>query len=99
MKLISFFSKKNSALGFSLVCSVAYFVIITRFILNFTNTGGGFLVFLFAPAIICGGALFVFKAIKTYIEYESHKPLLFLFWGHITVIALAIVMMIEMIIL
>lgn len=99
MKLLSFFSKKYTALGFSIVCGIAYLIIITSFVLDFTNASGGLLIFFFFPAIICGSALLIFKAIKTYIEYETTRQLSMLFWSHIIVILLAILMLLEMIIL
>ncbi len=99
MKLLNFFEKKHNALWFALLCGIAYLIIISKFVFDFTNTSGGLLIFFFLPAIVCGTALVIFKAIKTYIQYETTRQLAVLFFGHIIVIALSVLMLIEMIIL
>ena len=99
MKLITLLSKKRYALGFSLLCGIAYLIIITQFVFNFTNVGGGLLVWLFFPLIICAPALFIYKAINTYIELEARTQLYILFGGHIAVILLAVLMLLEMILI
>ena len=97
MKLLSFFQKKHTALTFSLLCGLAYLVIVLSFITRNTS-GGGLIVFLFFPAIVCGAALLVFKSIKTYIECQSIRPLRVLFCGHIIVMLLALLLAAEMVI-
>ncbi len=97
MKLLSFFQKKHTALTFSLLCGLAYLVILLSFITRNTS-GGGLIIFFFFPAIICGAALLVFKSIKTYVEYESTRSLATLFAGHIIVMLLAVLLLVEMLI-
>ena len=94
MNIISLFSKKSFSLCFSLLCGLAYFGIVSAFVLNNTDNGGLLLLFFF-PAIICGGALFVFKAIQSYLEAEATKPLHFMLWGHIVVFLFSVSVVIE----
>lgn len=94
MNILSLFSKKSFALGFSLVCGLAYFGIISAFVLNNTENGSLLLIFFF-PAIICGGALFIYKAIKSYLEADATKPLHFMLWGHVVVLLFSIATVIE----
>ena len=97
MKLLSFFEKKYSALTFSLLCGLAYLIIILSFIARNTS-GGGLIIFFFFPAIICGSALLIFKAIKTYVEHKITRSLMVLFYGHILVMLLALLLLLEMLI-
>ena len=97
MKILSFFEKKHTALTFSLLCGLAYLVIILSFITRNTSAGG-LIVFFFFPAIICGSALLIFKSIKNHVEYKLTKPLTALFYGHIIVMLLAVALLLEMLI-
>lgn len=99
MKTLNFFESKKKSLFFSLLCGLAYLSIVSRFVLNNTNAGGGLLIMFFFPAIVCGAALFVFKLIDNYVKTESVVQLRVLVWGHIAVILLGIAMFAEMIIL
>ena len=94
MNIISLFSKKSFALCFSLLCGLAYFGIISAFVLNNTENGSLLLLFFF-PAVICGAALFILKAIKSYIEAEATNPLHFMLWGHIVVLLFSIATVVE----
>lgn len=94
MNILSLFSKKRFALSFSLICGLAYFGIISAFVLNNTANGSLLLVFFF-PAIICGGALLIFKAIQSYLEAEATKPLHFMLWGHVIVLLFSIATFLE----
>ena len=97
MKLLSFFQKKHTPLIFSLICGLAYLIIILSFITRNTSAGG-LIIFFFFPAIVCGSALLIFKAIKTHIENKSTKSLWTLFSGHVAVILLALLLLAEMLI-
>ncbi len=97
MKLLSFFEKKHTALTFSLMCGLAYLVIILSFITRNTSAGG-LIVFFFSPAIVCGSALLIFKSTRTFIQYKSTKSLGTLFFGHIIVMLLALLLLLEMLI-
>ena len=94
MNILSLFSKKSFALCFSLLCGLAYFGIVSAFVLNNTDKGS-LLLFFFFPAIICGGALFILKTIKSYLEAEATKPLHILLWGHVVVLLFSIATVIE----
>ncbi len=94
MNILSLFSKKSFALCFSLLCGLAYFGIISAFVLNNTDNGSLLLLFFF-PAIICGGALIILKSIKNYLDSEETKPLHFMLWGHVVVFLFSIATFIE----
>lgn len=94
MNILSLFSKKSFALSFSLMCGLAYFGIISAFVLNNTANGSLLLIFFF-PAIICGGALIIYKATQIYLEAESTKHLHFMLWGHIIVLLFSIATFLE----
>ncbi len=98
MNIISLFSKKSFALSFSLLCGLAYFGIVSAFVLNNTAAGGGLLLIFFFPAIICGAALFIYKTIQSYLRAEATKPLHILLWGHIVVFLFSIVTVLEAVI-
>lgn len=91
--------KKNRAfqLVFSLICGIAYFIIAYSFIGQATKAGGGFLAFLFCPAIICGMALVIIKSIRRFIEEENKKAVNFLFIVHIIIITASVLTAIMMI--
>ena len=93
MKLTEFFSSRKNKLIYSLICGAAYFALAAGFILKYTSvrTSALLLSFFFAPAIICGAAVVIFKAINGYMENDAVGQLKFLFYAHIAVIILGIV--------
>lgn len=93
--VLKLMKKTFAPLVFSLFCGLIYFGLAFVLILNFTEAGGSFLAFMFAPAIICGGALIIIKAIKIYIEEENEKKLNFLFWSHVVLAVVSATLAIE----
>lgn len=87
-------SKKYIQFIFSLICGLSYFGVALNFIAESSN-GSLLLAFFFFPAIICGGALIVLKAIKMYIEEENIKRLNFLVGSHVVLFILAVFMTIS----
>ena len=87
--------KTYAPLIFSLFCGLVYFGLALRVIMDFTEVGGGLLAFFFFPAIVCGGALLIVKAIKIYIDEENSKKLNFMFWSHIVLAVVSLVFTIE----
>lgn len=83
---------KYGPLIFSLFCGLAYFGIALSLILNYTENGGLLLAFFFSPAIICGSALLIIKALKMYMEEENSKKINFLFWSHILLLVVSLVL-------
>ena len=61
-------------------------------ILNYTKNGGLLLAFFFCPAIICGAAIFIVKALKIYMDEENSKKINFLFWSHIFLAVISVVL-------
>ena len=93
-RITKFMKLKYTPLIFSLFCGISYFGIIFSLILNYTQNGGGLLAFFFCPAIICGSAIFIIKAIKMYLEEENTKKINFLFWSHIVLFLVSLVLVI-----
>ena len=85
---------KYAPLIFSLFCGLAYFGIASSLILKYTENGGLLLAFFFSPAIICGTAIFIVKALKIYMEEENSKKVDFLFWSHIVLAVVSAVLII-----
>ncbi len=88
--------KSYIALIFSLMCGLAYFGIVCNFIHMNTSNGSMLLGFFFFPAIICGAALIVLKAIRIYIEQENDKKLNILVIMHLFIMILSVLMVIGM---
>jgi hypothetical protein len=82
---------------FALLSGCAYYVIVLKFILKFTKTGGGLLGFFFLPAIVCGAALVLIKLIKQFFENGREGSVLALFWLHVVFILMSIVFAISII--
>lgn len=80
---------------FSLLCGTAYFFIAFDFIKTFTHNGGTFLSFLFCPAIICGMALVILKAIRQWVQDGKTKNIGRLIILHIILFILSIVFLID----
>lgn len=72
MKIEKLFATKYGGFVFSFLSGLAYFIIILYFILT-TDVKAGLLGFFFAPAIICGIALVLFKMIRRFIDNEEPK--------------------------
>ncbi len=85
MKLMNCFSRRGIQLAFSLLSGLGYFFLIYRFICISVNTGGGFLGFIFAPAIICGAALYIIKSLRRFVEEKNTKALWFLFAANVII--------------
>lgn len=96
--ILKLMKKSFAPLVFSLFCGLIYFGLAFVVILNFTNVGGSFLAFMFAPAIICGGALIIIKALKIYIHEENEKKVNFLFWSHVVLAVVSAVLTIDAIV-
>ena len=93
MKLLNIFKKKGVSLTFSLICGVAYYIMVTGFARTYTanETAGTLLSFFFLPTIVCGMAVVVFKAMKTFTDNEAAGSVATRFFTHLFVILLAIV--------
>lgn len=91
--MINFFKSKRNKLVFSLICGLCYLFIITGFVIKYTavRASGILLSAFFSPAVVCGAAVVIFKAITSYVDSEAVGQLKFLFFTHIAVIILGIV--------
>lgn len=86
--MIKFFKKYTyTPFIFSLLCGIAYFMIIFQ-MLSPIN-GSGLISFFFCPAIVCGVALFILKLLNRAIENEDKKTVSFVVIMHIIVIITA----------
>lgn len=88
--------KKYAPLVFSLLCGLSYFGLSLKLISDYSNNGSMLLGFFFFPAIICGGALIILKAIKLYMEEECERKLNVLVISHIILAVISITMIIEL---
>lgn len=90
--IMNFFKKQYVPLIFSLFCGLVYFGIALSLIVNYTKNGGLLLAFFFCPAIICGGALLIIKAVKIYMDEEDTKKINFIFWSHIVLAFVSLIL-------
>lgn len=90
--IVNILDKKYGKLIFGLFCGVAYFGIIYSFIMSATQTGGGLLVFFFAPAIICLPGVYVIKYCNNMAEAEEKDKLAVFMWAHIILFAVSVVL-------
>lgn len=95
MKIEKIFNTKYGGLIFSLLSGFAYFIVILSFILG-ADSRSGLLAFFFAPAIICGAALIIFKMIRQFIENEEFKKAEIIGTLHVILMAISIVFLIAM---
>ncbi len=96
MKIEKIFNTKYGGLIFSLLSGCAYFIVILSFILQ-ADGKAGLLGFFFAPAIICGAALVIFKMIRQFLENEELKKANAIGILHVVLMAISIVFLIAMI--
>ena len=97
MKIEKIFNTKYGGLIFTLLSGCAYFIIILSFILG-ADAKAGLLGFFFAPAIICGMALVLFKMIRQFLEDEEFKKANIVGIFHVVLMIISIVFLMAMII-
>jgi len=97
MKIEKIFNTKYGGLIFSLLSGLAYFIIILSFILT-ADAKAGLLGFFFAPAVICGMALVLFKMIRQFLENEEFQKANVVGFLHIILMIISIVFLIAMIV-
>lgn len=93
--IVNVLDKKYGKLFFGLFCGVAYFGIIYSFIMSATKTGGGLLVFFFAPAIICLPGVYAVKYCNSMKEAEENGKLAAFMWAHIILFAISVVLIVA----
>lgn len=98
-KLITWISKPYANLVFSLLSGLAYFFIVLKFVIGYTSSGGLMLGFFFCPAIICGMALILTKAIRAWLEQEKYNSVIWLVIAHIVLFLIGIVFFIDTILM
>lgn len=96
-RIAKILEKRSTLLVFCLLCGAAYFLIALRFILTYTSAGGGLLAFFFFPAIICGMALILFKAIAKWQEEQKTKAVGALAVVHVVLFIISIVFLLDVI--
>ena len=96
MKIEKIFNTKYGGLIFSLLSGFAYFIVILSFIMT-TGPKAGLLGFFFAPAIICGMALVLFKMIRQFLENEEIKKANLVGILHVILMIVSVVFLIAMI--
>ena len=96
MKIEKVFNTKYGGLIFSLLSGLAYFIIVLSFILGY-DSKSGLLGFFFAPAIICGMALVLFKMIRQFLENEEFKKANIIGIFHVILMLISIVFLLAMI--
>ena len=67
-KIDKLFESPIGLLTFSILSGLGYFSFILSVIIKFSRGGSPLIGFFFAPAIICGVALFLVKTIKNNVE-------------------------------
>lgn len=97
MKIEKIFGTKYGGLVFSLLAGCSYFILILSYILG-TDSKAGLLGFFFAPAIICGIALVLFKMIRGFIENEELKKANAVGLLHVALMLMSIVFLVAMIV-
>ncbi len=96
MKIEKIFGTKYGGLIFSLLSGLAYFIVILNFILG-ADSKAGLLGFFFAPAIICGAALVLFKMIRQFLENEEFNKANIVGILHVILMVISVVFLIAMI--
>ena len=94
-KIDKLFESPIGLLVFSVVSGLGYFSFILSVIMRFSKNGSPLIGFLFAPAIICGIALFLLKTIKNNIAGGAYSKNYILFYFHILVVLFGIVFFMD----
>ncbi len=97
-KILAMMRKPYHLLVWALICGLGYLALTARFILAFTERGGGILIWLFFPAIVCGAALIIIKGIKKADENGNERAMLAAFWAHVLVIVMGAVFFASMLV-
>ncbi len=97
-RIVKFLSTRGGELGFSLVCGLAYFVIVLEFIIRFSNNGSMLLGFFFFPAIVCGMALVLVKLLRSWREQERYANMTALFVAHVVLALISVVFLVDIIV-
>lgn len=92
---LKIFEKRSGELVFSVVCGIAYWIIVQHLIYSY-SPDAMLLGLYFLPALICGSALFLIKAIRSAKETESYTRLKVLFWVHLPLVVVACVFAADM---
>ena len=97
-KINKLFNSASGLLTFALISGAGYFFMVLRIVMEFSRNKSGLIGYFFAPAIICGSALFIVKTVKQNIEMEQADKNLKIFFIHTVVILLGIVFLADIII-
>lgn len=97
MRIEKIFGTKYGGLIFSLLSGCAYFILVLSYIIS-TGPRAWLIGFFFAPAIICGMALVLFKMIRQFIENEEFKKANLVAILHVILMLMSIVFLIAMIV-
>lgn len=95
-KILSIISTTVGQLVFALLSGCAYFMIILRFIIDFSH-GSALLGLFFAPVIICGAAIVLIKMMKSAREEKREGSIIVLFWLHVILFLMGIVFVLSII--
>lgn len=97
-RIVKFLSSNSGALGFSLICGAAYFIIVLNFVVRFSNNGSTLLGWFFCPAIVCGMALVFVKLLRNWKEQEQYGAMKALFFVHVVLVLISIVFLFDLLI-
>ena len=97
-KIDKLFESRIGLLTFSILSGLGYFSFILSVIIKFSRGGSPLIGFFFAPAIICGVALFLVKTIKNNVEGEAYSKNHRLFFFHIAVMVIGVIFFLDMIV-
>ena len=90
-------SQNNIILIHALLAGLAYFVVVLRFVLDFTAVAasGAFLGFLFAPAVICGSAVLLIKQMRIWRDNENFRAVAVMTLCNAVIFIIAVVLGID----
>lgn len=91
------FNTKYGGLIFSLFGGTAYFMLALSFLSRYSPNGGILLGFFFFPAITCGMAVILLKAVKRLQDEERYRQINLLAYMHIVLFLISIVFLIDII--
>ena len=94
--LAKLWGTKYGGFVFSLICGVAYFIILLNLLSINNQAGGGLIALFIAPAVICGMALILIKAAKKLILEEEFSKLALMTYSHIVLLLLSVVFLIDL---
>lgn len=94
-KITAILNTTAGQLIFALLAGAAYFMVILRFVIEWSG-GSALIAYFFAPVIICGAALILIKLMKQARENGNENVIPKIFWIHTVLFVIGLIFVLSM---